>query len=84
MMIPISTNQNELADAAFPHPHPRLGGEHAERDGPVEQRPVAVAEAVDGDAVFAVQAHAQIGDREPEGHPDDALRRCWWRGRCPG
>ena len=43
------------------------------RDGPVEQRPVAVPEAVDRDAVFAVHAHTQDRDRKPEGHRDDAF-----------
>ena len=55
--------------------------EHPEREAAVQERPMAVAEAVDRDAVFAVEAQPEVAEADAEGHPQRALRTCSPRGR---
>ena len=42
---------------------------------PVQQPPVTIAQAVQGDAVFAVAAQAEIADPDPEGDPQQRFER---------
>src|SRR5207245_5878186 len=50
----------ELAEPRVPHAAPRHDQEEGQRDRAIEEAAMAVAEAVQRDAVFTVQAQAEV------------------------
>jgi hypothetical protein len=56
----------QRAQACFQHARVGHPQEHAQRDRPVQQAAMAVAERVQGDVVFPVEAQPEIADRDAE------------------